>query len=262
MGDTGRGCVELARDVVYLKNGRIVARDVVAETPGATSLAEVPKPRIARPHASGAVLCAEHASFGYDEGPVLQSIDLEVAKGECVGVVGRNAAGKSTLLVLLGGAVAPKSGRVVRTLSTGGVLYLPQSPERMFFAETVREEITFGTQRARRRIDAAHLDEVARDSLRAVGLDPNETMDRSPFQLSFGEMRRVAFAIAHALAPELLLLDEPASCLDRAGRVALAALVGARLDAGAAVVIASHDPAHLDGLCDRVLTLEGGRLRE
>jgi energy-coupling factor transporter ATP-binding protein EcfA2 len=248
---------EYARDVVHLEHGRIIAR----ETMGSKE-APVPTAKVAgKPHGHGILVRAERASFGYDEGPVLQSIDLEVAEGECVGVVGRNAAGKSTLLVLLAGAVAPKSGRVVRTLSDGGVLYLPQSPERMFFAETVREEITFGTKRARRGIDAAHLDEIARDSLRAVGLDPNETMERSPFQLSFGEMRRVAFAIAHAMAPQLLLLDEPASCLDRAGRVALAALVGPRLEAGGAVVIASHDPAHLDGLCHRVLTLEDGRLR-
>jgi len=250
----------LAQDVVYLQNGRVVARDVVAEAPDAASLAEARAPGTARSHASGVVLCAEHASFAYAERTVLESIDLEVAKGECVGVVGKNAAGKSTLLVMLGGAVEPRAGRVVRTLSEGGVLYLPQTPERMFFAETVREEIAFGTKRARRGIDDARVVEISRDSLRAVGLDPAETMGRSPFQLSFGEMRRVAFAIAHALAPELLLLDEPASCLDRAGRVALAALVRSRLDAGAAVVLASHDPAHLDGLCDRVLTLEGGRL--
>ena len=250
----------LAQDVVYLQNGRVVARDVVAEAPDATSLAAARIPRIARPHASGVVLCAERASFGYAEGTVLESIDLEVAKGECVGIVGKNAAGKSTLLVMLGGAIQPKAGRIARTLSEGGVLYLPQAPERMFFAETVREEIAFGTQRARRGIDHARVDEIARDSLRAVGLDPAETMDRSPFQLSFGEMRRVAFAIAHALAPGLLLLDEPASCLDRAGRAALAALVRSRLDADASVVVASHDPDHLAGLCDRVLVLAGGRL--
>jgi ABC-type sulfate/molybdate transport systems ATPase subunit len=74
-------------------------------------------------------------------------------------------------------------------------------------------------------------------------------------------MRRVAFAIAYALAPKLLLLDEPASCLDRAGRAVLAALVHAHLDAGAAVVIASHDPSHLEGLCDRVLELRDGLLK-
>jgi energy-coupling factor transport system ATP-binding protein len=151
---------------------------------------------------------------------------------------------------------------VVRTLGDGGVLYLPQMPERMFFAETVREEIAFGLKRRRgsRRASDAHIDAVVHESLRTVGLDPLPVSARSPFNLSFGEKRRVAFAIAHAAAPELLLLDEPASCLDLAGREALAALVRSRADAGAAVVVASHDPDHLADLCDRVVVLEAGRL--
>ncbi|MCI0451119.1 MAG: energy-coupling factor ABC transporter ATP-binding protein, partial [Candidatus Latescibacteria bacterium] len=205
----------------------------------------------------------ERASFLYDGRPVLASIDLEVAEGECVGVVGRNSAGKSTLLALAGGAMAPESGTVARTPATAGVLYLPQTPERMFFAETVREEIAFGLKLlpSHRGKGSQQIDAVVEISLRTVGLDPAEVMERPPFELSFGEMRRVAFAIAHAIAPDLLLLDEPASCLDRAGRDVLATLVASRLDAGAAVVVASHDRTHLDDLCDRVLTLEDGRLR-
>ena len=102
---------------------------------------------------------------------------------------------------------------------------------------------------------------AARASLSAVGLDPGVTMEHSPLQLSFGEMRRVAFAIAHALSPDLLLLDEPASCLDRAGREVLASLVASRVDAGGAVVIASHDPVRLTETCDRVLVVEHGHVR-
>jgi ATPase subunit of ABC transporter with duplicated ATPase domains len=98
-------------------------------------------------------------------------------------------------------------------------------------------------------MDRAHIEAIVDGSLRAVGFEAAEVAGRSPFELSFGEMRRVAFAIAHALAPDLLLLDEPASCLDRAGRAVLEALVTARLDQGAAVVIASHDPSHLENLC-------------
>jgi energy-coupling factor transport system ATP-binding protein len=205
----------------------------------------------------------EGASFSYDGRTVLQSIDLKVEKGECVGVAGRNSAGKSTLLALAGGALKPASGRVTRSdTARGGALYLSQSPERMFFAETVREEIAFGVKHLPRHrgTDRHHLDAIVDASLRAVGFDPVEAAGRSPFELSFGEMRRVAFAIAHAIAPSLLLLDEPASSLDPAGRAVLRALVAARLGAGAAVVIASHDPSHLHPLCDRVLELTNGRL--
>ncbi len=246
---------ELARAVVYLEGGHLVARE---PTMRSDPPSPIPK-RAARMHGGEIVLRAERASFAYDGRVVLASVDLEVAKGECVGVVGRNGAGKSTLLVLLGGALAPASGRVARA-EHAGVLYLPQTPERMFFAETVREEIAFGLSRTRRGLDAGRIDEIARESVRAAGLDPADVLARSPLQLSFGEMRRVAFAVAHSLAPALLLLDEPASCLDRAGRDVLAALVRARVDDGAAVVIASHDPGHLEGLCDRVLDLREGRL--
>ncbi len=246
----------LARDVVCLDRGRMVDATSVA-----TIAASPAKP--AKPRELGQVaVSVEHASFAYDGRSVLDSIDLEVSSGECVGVVGRNGAGKSTLLALMGGAVAPVSGRVVRAPRDGtGALYLPQSPERMFFAETVREEVAFGLKRVRRVARHASVDEIARASLHAVGLDAADMLERSPFQLSFGEMRRLAFAIVHAMAPALLLLDEPASCLDRAGRAVLAALVASRLDAGAAVVIASHNPEHLRSLCDRVVVLEGGRVR-
>jgi energy-coupling factor transport system ATP-binding protein len=246
--DAGFAC-----EAVYLERGRVVERAV--EVPAA-AVESVPR----RVRGSGeVVLTIQRASFGYETRTVLQSIDLEVAKGECVGVVGRNSAGKSTLLALAGGALAPAAGTVSKPAAA---LYLPQTPERMFFAETVREEIAFGLKHlpAHRGQDAQRVDAIVGESLRAVGFDPAEVLERSPFELSFGEMRRVAFAIAHAIAPDLLLLDEPASCLDRAGRDVLAALVVSRLDAGAAVVIASHDRNHLDGLCDRVLVLEDGKL--
>ena len=246
----------LARNVVHLERGRVVERAV--EAPAA--LVER-APRRARTPAD-VVLSIERVSFGYGDGLVLESIDLAVARGECVGIVGKNGAGKSTLLTLAGGALKPASGSVARSLGGGSVMYLPQTPERMFFAETVHEEIAFGVKRMRasRHVDDARIDEIVRESVRAVGLDPADAVERSPFQLSFGEMRRVAFAIAHAMTPALLLLDEPASCLDRAGHDVLAALVGSRLDAGAAVLVASHDPAQFAGLCDRVLELDGGRL--
>jgi energy-coupling factor transport system ATP-binding protein len=182
-----------------------------------------------------------------------------VARGECAGVFGRNGAGKSTLLLVAGGALAPSAGRVERRAG-GRVLYLPQSPEQLFFTETVHEEIAFGLRRARARSSSAEIDARVAESLRAVGFDPNEVMPRSPFELSFGEMRRVAFAVAHSLSPDLLLLDEPASCLDGAGRGVLDRLIAARLDAGAAVVVASHDGDHLRRACDRVVELRDGRV--
>ena len=154
---------------------------------------------------------------------VLHDVNLDVSPGECVGIEGRNGSGKSTLLLLAGGAIKASRGRVVRHTDEHGVLYLPQSPERLFFAETVMEEVAFGLERRGASRDVAK--EKARAALAHASLDPDQFAARSPFEISFGEMRRVAFAIAFALEPQLLLLDEPASCLDEAGNAVLDDLV-------------------------------------
>ena len=190
---------------------------------------------------------------------MLEDLDLTVHAGESVGISGRNGSGKSTLLLLAGGALAASSGRIERTVKEHGVLYLPQSPERLFFAETVMEEIGFGLER--RGVPAEAARARAEEALNRVGLEAASFAPRSPFELSFGEMRRVAFAIASALDPELLLLDEPASCLDASGKSLLAGLVDDAAARGAAVMIASHEPAaRLNA--DRVLNLRDGALVE
>jgi energy-coupling factor transport system ATP-binding protein len=138
-------------------------------------------------------------------------------------------------------------------------MYLPQSPERLFFAETVMEEICFGLERRGLSIETAR--QRAEEALNRVGLDAGHFAPRSPFELSFGEMRRVAFAIASALDPDLLLLDEPASGLDARGRAVLESLVGHAAGRGAAVIVASHERGAALA-CDRMLELKGGTLFE
>jgi len=139
------------------------------------------------------------------------------------------------------------------------VFYLFQSPERLFFAESVLEEVAFGLTSLG--VPRREIDERAAEALMRVGLDPGLFLDRSPFSLSLGEMRRLAFAITFALSPKLLFLDEPVSCLDRAGRGVLADLVDALRSRGGTVVVASHDVPYLRAATDRVLTIENGVLR-
>jgi energy-coupling factor transport system ATP-binding protein len=175
---------EFAHDVVFLERGRAVAG-------GGVSLARVDGPgrdaerlRVRRARdGTDAALRIDGASFSYGGHDVLQSIDLEVEKGECVGVVGRNSSGKSTLLALAGGALKPASGRVTRSdTARGGALYLSQSPERMFFAETVREEIAFGVKHlpAYRGVDRGRIDTIVDESLRAVGFDTSRSRGVRP----------------------------------------------------------------------------------
>jgi energy-coupling factor transport system ATP-binding protein len=256
--------VALAREAVVLEGGRVVFAGAASGCPvdagedDATARAADPG---RRPDPRGRESCLrfDSVSFAYEKAPVLHDLNLDVARGECLGVTGRNSAGKSTLLLLAGGALEPASGRVHRDAERNGVLYLPQSPERLFFAETVLEEVCFGLERRGASRETAR--ERASTALCDVSLDPGVFAARSPFQLSLGEMRRVAFAIAAALEPGLLLLDEPSSCLDRAGRGVLDALVRARLHAGASVIVASHEEAHLARVCDRVVAVVDGRVR-
>ncbi|HEU4365448.1 MAG TPA: ABC transporter ATP-binding protein, partial [Candidatus Krumholzibacteria bacterium] len=248
--------VPLSRHAIVLDRGRVVYQGAPpgAADAGAADDAGAPLPGTRPAPAGPPALEMERVGFAYGDTVVLSGVDLRVAPGESAGVFGPNSAGKSTLLLIAGGALLPSAGRVAR--GQGSALYLPQSPERLFFAETVREEIAFGLKR--RGAVAAEIEARAAESLRDCGLDPAVFLDRSPFQLSFGEMRRVAFAIAHSLSPSLLLLDEPASCLDAAGKAVLRGLVGARVAVGGAAVVASHDMAHLQRVSDRIVSLTPG----
>jgi energy-coupling factor transporter ATP-binding protein EcfA2 len=198
-------------------------------------------------------------SFGYDDDDVFSRLDLSIGAGDCVGVSGPNGAGKSTLLLLAAGVLEPRRGRLARRFERARsrgrqpVFYLPQSPERMFFAETVLEELAFGLRRLGLSGDDAHRRAAA--ALEEVGLDPGRVLEQQPFDLSYGEMRRVAFAVAGALEPALLLLDEPTACLDPEGVALFYDLLDAHRAAGTTVVVASHDRRAL-GACDRVFALE------
>ncbi len=253
MDAAGAGTAELAKRL----SGVITAPD------SGTATASRPSPRHAPP-TGDPVLSYSSVDFEFGAKPVFRGLDLEVYEGECVGVTGPNGAGKSTLLDLAGAVYRPASGTIRRKYSrlvTGAcqnVFYLFQSPERLFFAETVSEEITFGLRRLG--IPRDSFEQRAYQALETVGLNPAEYLPRSPFSLSQGEMRRVAFAITLALQPKLLLLDEPTSCLDPAGRAVLAAMLAEYRKKGRTTIVASHETAYLVGVCDRIVWLGGGKI--
>jgi energy-coupling factor transport system ATP-binding protein len=263
--------VALARRAIALREGRIRdAGDVgVMTAPAAGPDASPSRPgqapagALAQRHprtravSAASVLRFESVSFRYEHNPVFADLSLDAHAGECIGVTGRNGSGKSTLLLLAGGALRPSSGRVIRHTPGHGVLYLPQSPERLFFAETVMEEIGFGLERRGVTREAAR--ERTEQALQHAGLDPVSFAPRSPFELSFGEMRRVAFAIAFVLNPELLLLDEPMSCLDAPGCAVLDRLARACIAGGGTVMMASHERDALSH-CERTLEFRDGVL--
>lgn len=223
----------------------------------------VENPWSPKPVSGEQVLSYSSVNFGYGEIAAVRDFDLDVHAGECVGIAGPNGAGKSTLLELAGCVYEPDSGtlrRKYRRVASDGrqnVFYLFQSPEKLFFAETVLEEITFGLRNLG--VSRDSFERRASEALEAVGLDPGTFLSRSPFSLSLGEMRRVALAITLALQPQLLLLDEPTSCLDPTGRIALTRLLSRYREEGRTVLVASHETAFLAEVCDRIVWLCDGR---
>jgi energy-coupling factor transport system ATP-binding protein len=217
-----------------------------------------------RPGGSLAV-CCERVSFSYpgSERPALSGIGLELRRGEYVGVVGPNGGGKSTLVRLLNGLLRPDSGRIrvsghdpatepFEVRRHLGVLF--QNPENGLVAPFVEDDVAFGLENLG--VPREEMRERVAGAIRAVGLEGYER--REPHTLSGGEKQRVALAGLLAVEPEILVLDEPTSMLDAAGR----GEVLERLDALRAEKTILHVTHHLEELmnADRILVFNGGEL--
>ena len=196
------------------------------------------------------VLQARGVRFGYGDKPVLDVADLEVASGEIVALLGANGAGKSTLFRLLLGLEQPQSGEIVVTGRSAGVFQRPY-----LFDGTVASNIAYGLQSVSATERTARVNEMAA----VFGLQP--LLQTSVHRLSGGEAQRVALARALAVAPDVLLLDEPTANLDaplrRQFRDDLSRSV--RVHARAALII-THDPTDAFGLADRIAVMENGRI--
>ena len=201
--------------------------------------------------------------------PALTDVSFSVKRGELLGVAGHTGSGKSTLMRHMNGLAHPSCGTVrafgedlsdkraaSRARNRVGVVF--QYPEQQLFAATVREDVAFGP--ANLGLDAREVDERVERALARVGLDPAEMEDRSPFELSGGQKRRVAFAGVLAVEPEVLVLDEPCAGLDPATRREFLGLVRQLHDDGLTIVMVSHAMDDLAELADRVLVLNEGRL--
>jgi energy-coupling factor transport system ATP-binding protein len=202
-------------------------------------------------------------SYPASEKAALADLTFELRAGEYVGVVGPNGGGKSTLVRLLNGLLRPDSGIVrIGELDPATEPYLVrkrvgmlfQNPENGLVAPFVEDDVAFGLENLG--VQRPVMRERVREAIRAVGLEGYER--REPHTLSGGEKQRVALAGILALDPQILLLDEPTSMLDAAGRrEVLSRLEGLR---GARTIL--HVTHHLEELldADRVLVLNAGRL--
>ncbi|RGK84050.1 energy-coupling factor transporter ATPase [Collinsella sp. TF09-1AT] len=197
----------------------------------------------------------------------LRDVSLTVRRGEFLGLAGHTGSGKSTLVQHLNGLIRPQEGSV-RALGLDlsnkkdaaavkakvGVVF--QYPERQLFAETVAQDVAFGPHNLG--LPQDEVDRRVESSLSRVGLDLSTVGDKSPFELSGGQQRRVVFAGVLAMEPEVLVLDEPMAGLDPAARRDFLELIDRLHRDGLTVVMVSHSMDDLANCCDRIVVMNEG----
>lgn len=205
------------------------------------------------------------------EGRALFGVDLEIVEGSYTALIGHTGSGKSTLLQLLNGLNVPTAGSVLidETLITPtsankdikqvrkkvGLVF--QFPESQVFDETVLQDVAFGPQNFG--VSREDAEVIAREKLTLVGID-EELFERSPFELSGGQMRRVAIAGILAMEPHVLVLDEPTAGLDPAGRKELMGIFKQLHLSGMTIVLVTHLMDDVANFADFVYVLEKGKV--
>lgn len=197
----------------------------------------------------------------------LHQVTFSLEDGEFLGLAGHTGSGKSTLIQHTNGLLHPHEGRVLfdgrdladkRTAqdcrSAVGLVF--QYPEHQLFAATVREDVSFGPRNLG--LSEEEVAERVSEALRLVHLDEDDIAERSPFELSGGQQRRVAFAGVLAMEPEVLVLDEPMAGLDPAARRDFLELIDRLHRDGLTVVMVSHSMDDLANCCDRIVVMNEG----
>ena len=206
-----------------------------------------------------------------NESIALENISFEVEDGSFLGVIGHTGSGKSTLLQHLNGLLKPTEGTIV----IGGVdITSPdvsmvdirkriglvfQYPEYQLFEETVAKDVAFGPKNLG--LSQEEIDERVKEAIELVGLDYEAIKDRSPFELSGGQKRRVAIAGVVAMKPEVLILDEPTAGLDpKAHKDVLKMIETVREKTGSIIILVSHNMADIARMSDKVLVIDSGHM--
>ena len=221
-------------------------------------------------------IALENVSFTYQEGTPLAStalsdVSLTIEDGSYTALIGHTGSGKSTILQLLNGLLVPSQGsvRVFDTLITStsknkdirqirkqvGLVF--QFAENQIFEETVLKDVAFGPQNFG--VSEEDAEQIAREKLALVGIDKS-LFDRSPFELSGGQMRRVAIAGILAMEPAILVLDEPTAGLDPLGRKELMNLFKKLHQSGMTIVLVTHLMDDVAEYANQVYVMEKGRL--
>jgi cobalt transport protein ATP-binding subunit len=207
-----------------------------------------------------------NVNYFYGDYQVLHDINLTIPRGSKVALMGHNGAGKSTLIALLNGLETPNSGELLffgepvtesklkHIRRQVGVVY--QDPDDQIFSPSVWEDVAFGPRNMG--LTESEVQSRVETALGSVGM--RALKDRSPFELSYGQKRRVAIAGVLAMQPEVIIMDEPMAFLDPSGRDELQALLESLHFMGMTLVIATHDVDFAAEWADQIVVIKEGRV--
>lgn len=221
------------------------------------------------------IIKTENLTYTYSVGTpfekkAIDNINLEIEEGELVGIIGHTGSGKSTLIQHFNGLLKPTSGKILvegkdiweskantrQARFTVGLVF--QYPEYQIFEETVYRDIAFGPKNMG--LSADEVDRRVKETAIAVGID-EDLLEKSPFELSGGQKRRVAIAGVMAMEPKILILDEPTAGLDPKGREKILNLIKAHHKrTGCTVLIVSHSMEDIARYANKILVMNKSQI--
>lgn len=205
------------------------------------------------------------------EKKALDNINLEIKEGEFIGLIGHTGSGKSTLVQHLNGLMKPTSGDIIidgvniteksanlkEIRQKVGLVF--QYPEHQLFEETIYKDIAFGPKNLG--LSEEEIQDRVKEAMELVGLDFEELKDRSPFELSGGQKRRVAIAGVIVMKPKILVLDEPTAGLDPSGRDEILGEIQKLYEKeGITIILVSHSMEDIAKLVNRIFVMHRGKV--
>ena len=221
------------------------------------------------------VIRTENLTYTYSQGTpfektAVKDVNIEIEEGELVGIIGHTGSGKSTLIQHLNGLIKPTSGKIFidgvdihdKDVKLRDVRFkvglVFQYPEYQIFEETVYKDIAFGPTNMG--LDEGEIDKRVRETAKLVGID-DSLLNKSPFELSGGQKRRVASAGVMAMRPKVLILDEPTAGLDPRGReMILGQIKHYHEETGSTVLLVSHSMEDVARFAQKILVMNKGEV--
>lgn len=221
------------------------------------------------------VIRTENLTYTYSQGTpfektAVKDVNIEIEEGELVGIIGHTGSGKSTLIQHLNGLIKPTSGKIFidgvdihdKDIKLRDVRFkvglVFQYPEYQIFEETVYKDIAFGPTNMG--LDEGEIDKRVRETAKLVGID-DSLLNKSPFELSGGQKRRVAIAGVMAMRPKVLILDEPTAGLDPRGReMILGQIKHYHEETGSTVLLVSHSMEDVAKFAQKILVMNKGEV--